>query len=169
MLFDEHVLLLERLQVLETEISYLSARSAAAIKERSAAVSQALQSLADLLTAHARKEDEAIFPVLRAGLDMPSFWASIEREDRQLQEQLAGLEDALGEWLAAGWWRARGARTRFLAHGFGLLELLREHIRNEESFLNGYARRHLTVGDCEEIARRLQALADEAAHPALIR
>lgn len=155
---QEHRLLLVKLQELEKEVEYLESWPVFYDSGRIAATEELLETLVKDLTVHESKEEEAVFPVLRAAVDFQPLWAAIMLQDKEVRFLLPALMEAWHQWTTASWNSARLARLEFVKQAERLVQLLREHIYEEESFLFGYADRHLTVTEKEEIARRMREL-----------
>ena len=73
----EHRLLLAQLQALADEIDYFAARPTAMVRERQDAIAGLLQVLVRDLEAHGRREDGALFPVLREAVTFCTVAVSI--------------------------------------------------------------------------------------------
>lgn len=155
---QEHRLLLVKLHELEKEVEYLESWPVFYDSGRIAATEDLLETLVKELTAHERKEEEAVFPVLRAAVDFQPLWAAIMLQDKEVRFLLPALMEAWRQWTTASWNSARLARMEFVKQAERLVQILREHIYEEESFLFGYADRHLTVSEKEDIARRMREL-----------
>jgi regulator of cell morphogenesis and NO signaling len=171
-LLDEHVELMSRFEPLRRGVRLLAERGEAAVPEVlpvMADVSRIMQS--DLL-AHARREDNALFPAVEAALgEQYGPTVVMRQEHRDIHANAELFRDTLRELnqvqhpaIEAGSARlgqlaATGASAEVLrATGAELLRLIDDHFAKEQEILFPVAREILDRSTLRDVARRMDEL-----------
>jgi len=123
------------------------------------------------LLAHARREDEALFPVIERALNEKALTGEMRQEHRDIHAEadlfrvtLRQLNEVEHPAIVAGGaqlGRLAGADAgaqALRAAGAELIRLLDEHFRKEEEILFPMAREVLDLAELEEISRQMDAL-----------
>jgi regulator of cell morphogenesis and NO signaling len=171
LLLEEHAAIMAEVAPLRRAVADLERRGEAALPGARAALAAVGEMMGTRLLAHARREDEALFPALEQvfGGSGPTAVMRLEHQEihaqaetfrrtlRELEEVehpaiVAGGE-ALRTMVAAG---ASAAALR--ATGAEIVRLLDLHFAKEEDILFPMARQLLSRQALEEVARRFEAL-----------
>ena len=171
-LLEEHREIMNVIADLRSAVSALDARGDAAVAGALPALAAAGRMMATRLLAHARKEDEALFPALERALGEGSGPTAVMREEhREIHEHAARFRTTLRELeeiehpaIVRG-----GAELRALAATGGdaralreaasrVIELLDLHFRKEEEILFPMAREVLGPRELDDVARAMDAL-----------
>ena len=174
-LLEEHRTIMARVEDLRRAVTVLGRRGEAALPE----VFPALEALGVMmnteLAAHARREDEALFPALEAVFGASGGPTRVMREEhRAIHGQAERFRTTLRELnevehpaiVEAGarlrtLTAASGSASDLRATGATILELLDLHFAKEEDILFPMAREVLTPEAMLAIARRMEELDSE--------
>lgn len=170
-LLREHRGIMRQVAELRGAVQALSERGEGAL----ATVRPVLQGTARMieseLLAHARREDDALFPAVERALREEGLTGQMRQEHRDIHAEadrfratLRRLNEVehpaivaggarLGELAAAG-----GGAEVLRAAGAELIRLLDEHFQKEEEILFPMAREVLDSAELDEIARAMDAL-----------
>jgi iron-sulfur cluster repair protein YtfE (RIC family) len=171
-LLQEHEAIIREVAKLRVALATLGSEGAAALPRVLPALRAAVGWLDHELPAHARREDEALFPVLERELgesggptevmraEHRAIHAQAERMRATLRElnevqhpALVRAGEAIKQLAAAG-----DDAAALRASTSGIIALLDEHFAKEEDILFPMAREFLTPQALEEIARRIDEL-----------
>jgi iron-sulfur cluster repair protein YtfE (RIC family) len=171
-LLEEHREIMARIAELRAAVRALETRGEAAVPEALPALANAARMMATRLLAHARKEDEALFPALESvfgGVAGPTAMMREEHRDIHAQADrfrrtLHELEQVEHPAIVAG-----GAELGALAAGGGaaadlrdagrrVIDLLDLHFEKEERILFPMAREVLSPAAMAGVARAMDAL-----------
>ena len=173
-LLAEHRVIMERVADLRRAVSALERRGAAAVPD----VLPALEAVGALmgreLLAHARREDEALFPALEEAFGAADTPTSVMREEHRaiharadlFRRTLQQLNEVEHPAIVAG-----GARLRALTAAVGQVEdlhavareillLLDAHFAKEEEILFPMARQILSPQTLEQVAAAMERIDD---------
>lgn len=170
-LLQEHRSIMRTIADLRTAVQALATRGDDALAEVRPALQAAVRMIESELHAHARREDDAMFPVVervmaeRALLEqMRDEHRSIHTEADRFRATLHELHEVEHPAIVAGGERlsglvAAGAGSAALqAIAAGLIRQLDDHFRKEEEILFPMAREVLEPDELDEIARAMEAL-----------
>jgi iron-sulfur cluster repair protein YtfE (RIC family) len=175
-LLDDHVEIMAEIAKLRAAVADLEARGDAALASARPALAAAGRMMATRLLAHARKEDEALFPAVEEVLGADSSPTAVMREEhREIHAEAARFRETLRELnevehpaIVAGGASLRrlteaGAGSAELARtGAEIVRLLDLHFGKEEQILFPMCRDLLSPARSAEIARHMEAIAMEA-------
>ncbi len=176
-LLIEHRSIMRQVAELREAVRRLGAEGPAGLPEALPALRGTVRMIERELLAHARREDEALFPALErvfgtAGTPtavMRHEHAAIHAEAERFRATLRQLEEVehpaivrAGSELA-GLAAAGGDAAALRATGAAIVQLLDQHFAKEEEILFPMAREILEPEDLAEVARRMDAL--DAADP----
>ena len=170
-LLAEHEEIMAEVAGLRRAVRDLAARGEAALPEATPALERAGRMLATGLLAHARREDEALFPALEQVLGAGGPTGVMRLEHEAIHEQAALFRRTLRELnevehpaIVEGGGRLRtlvaaGADAAALgATGAEIVRLLDLHFSKEETILFPMARQMLSPEALEDVALRIEAL-----------
>jgi regulator of cell morphogenesis and NO signaling len=171
-LLEEHMQIMAQIDGLRGAVRALESRGEAAVPETRPALAGAGRMMATQLLAHARREDEALFPALERVFGSGSGPTAVMRlEHRAIhaqaelyRETLRELEQVEHPAIVAG-----GAELLALAAEGGgaarlrdaarhIIELLELHFAKEEEILFPMAREMLSPADLAAVALKMEAL-----------
>ncbi len=159
----EHQEVLSQLDTLEVAIVEL-AKEQAGIDSEALRVSEAvIQFLDKDLDIHFRKEEEVLFPALSGYVGReggPIGVMLMEHED--LRRSLHAFRNALGIFRAEP---QPASRENVLKGGYGLISLLRLHIKKEDNCLFLMAGSYLNRTRLREMGAEMQAMVKESSSP----
>jgi len=172
LLLGEHRVIMAQIDELRAAVRDLAKRGEAAVPDALPALGRAGHMMATRLLAHARKEDEALFPALEQVLGSGTGPVAVMRmEHRAIHAQadlfrrtLHELEQVEHPAIVAG-----GAELRELAAAGGsaaklhdtaehIIQLLDLHFGKEEDILFPMARQVLSGEDLAGVAKKMEAL-----------
>jgi iron-sulfur cluster repair protein YtfE (RIC family) len=171
-LLEEHRDIMARIAELRAAVRALEARGEAAVPEALPALASAARMMSTRLLAHARKEDEALFPALESAFGGIAGPTAIMREEHRdihaqadrFRRTLRELEQVEHPAIVAG-----GVELRALAAGGAaaaelrdaarrVIDLLDLHFEKEERILFPMAREVLSSRAMADVARAMDAL-----------
>ena len=171
-LLAEHRAIMGRVDDLRTAVAELARRGDAALPDAMPALEAAGRMMATDLPAHARREDEALFPALEAALGEGATPAAVMREEHRaihdradlFRRTLHELDDvehpaiaALGRTLRD--LAAQGGGAEALRRAAeAVIELLDAHFAKEEQILFPMAREVLAPDELARVAESMEAL-----------
>jgi iron-sulfur cluster repair protein YtfE (RIC family) len=172
-LLEEHREIMAELEGLRAAVRDLAARGEAAVPGALPALERAGQMMASRLLAHARREDEALFPAIEAELGGGAGPTAVMREEhRAIHSQAERFRRTLHELEAVEHPAivAGGAELSALASRGGSAARLREaaehviqlldlHFGKEEDILFPMAREVLSREALAAVAARMEAIA----------
>ncbi len=171
-LLAEHERIMEQVAELRRALRDLETRGDAAIPAALPALQAVGRMMATELEAHARREDEALFPALEAVFGREGTPTAVMRREHQdihgeaerFRELLHLLNEVEHPAIEEGGERLRvqvsaGApATELLRTGTEIVRLLDAHFGKEEQVLFPMARALLSDDDLQRVARRMEAL-----------
>ena len=174
-LLEEHRDIMARVDPLRRAVEDLGRRGEAALRDEVPVLEAVGAMMRTDLIAHARREDEALFPALEAlfgdagtpTLVMREEHRAIHARANQFRRTLHELNEVEHPAIVAGGERLRalaatGARAEDLrAVGAEIIELLDLHFRKEEEILFPMAREVLTADAMREVGRRMDEIEAE--------
>lgn len=175
-LLAEHREIMGGFEPLRRAVAALEARGEAAIAEALPALAAAARLMATRLRAHARKEDDALFPALERVFGEGAGATAVMRDEHReihahaerFRATLRELEEvehpailAGGAELAALAAGAGAGAARLAAAARGVLDLLDAHFAKEEEVLFPMAREVLPPEELRAVAARMEALGRE--------
>lgn len=178
-LLEEHQAIMARVDELRRAVADLRRRGETALPE-GLPVLEAVSAMMDTeLVAHARREDEALFPALEAIFGATETPTAVMREEHRaiharaqlFHRTLHELNQVEHPAIVAGGERlraiaAQGGRPEDLsAIGAEIIELLDLHFRKEEEILFPMAREVLSSEALREVARRMEEIVPERTGP----
>ena len=171
-LLEEHRAIMARVEDLRRAVVALNHRGEAALPEVRAALEAVSEMMSTELIAHARREDEALFPALEAVFGPAGGPTFVMREEhRAIHGQADRFRKTLHELnevehpaiVAAGarlrtLTAERGSASDLRVIGATILELLDLHFGKEEDILFPMAREVLSPEAMRGVARRMEDL-----------
>jgi hemerythrin-like domain-containing protein len=170
-LLEEHRAIMAQIEPLRRAVRDLEARGDAAIQGSLAALEAVGRMMATELLAHARREDEALFPALESVFGGGGPTAVMRQEHRDIHAQAERFRATLRELeevehpaiVASGaklrTMAARGASASDLrATSLEVIRLLDLHFAKEEDILFPMARQLLSDEALAEVARKFESL-----------
>jgi len=171
-LLEEHNAIMARVEALRRAVTALNHRGEAALSEVRAALEAVSEMMSTELIAHARREDEALFPALEAVFGPGGGPTSVMREEhRAIHGQADRFRKTLHELnevehpaiVAAGarlrtLTAERGSASDLRVIGATILELLDLHFGKEEDILFPMAREVLSPEAMRAVARKMDEL-----------
>ena len=171
-LLEEHRAIMARVEDLRRAVAALNHRGEAALPEVRAALEAVSEMMSTELIAHARREDEALFPALEAVFGPAGGPTFVMREEhRAIHGQADRFRKTLHELnevehpaiVAAGarlrtLTAERGSASDLRVIGATILELLDLHFGKEEDILFPMAREVLSPEAMRGVARRMEDL-----------
>jgi regulator of cell morphogenesis and NO signaling len=166
LLLEEHAAIMAEVAPLRRAVADLKRRGEAALPGARAALAAVGEMMGTRLLAHARREDEALFPALEQvfGGSGPTAVMRLEHQAETFRRTLRELEEVEHPAIVAGGEALRtmvaaGASAGALrATGAEIIRLLDLHFAKEEDILFPMARQLLSRQALEEVARRFEAL-----------
>lgn len=171
-LLEEHTAIMTEMAELRRAVRDLTERGEAALPAASGALASVSRMMATQLLAHARREDEALFPALEqifGAEDGPT--AVMRREHQEIHAQAALFRQTLHELnqvehpaIVAGGARlaslvASGSSADALrAAGAEIIRLLDLHFSKEEAILFPMARQMLSPEALDDVARSMETI-----------
>jgi hemerythrin-like domain-containing protein len=171
-LLEEHRVIMAQLEPLRRAVLDLEARGDVAIEKSLATLESVGHMMGTELLAHARREDEALFPALEAVFGAGGGPTDVMRQEHRdihaqaerFRNTLRELEDVEHPAIVAG-----GAKLRTMAMGgataddlrvtsLEVIRLLDAHFAKEEDILFPMARQVLSDEAMAEVARKIEAL-----------
>jgi iron-sulfur cluster repair protein YtfE (RIC family) len=171
-LLAEHRELMAQFERLRRALDDLHCRGDAARQEALATLAAVSQVMKTELVAHARREDQALFPALEAVFGAVGTPTAVMREEHRgihdragrFRATLAELNQVEHPAIVAGGERLRaltregGSAAELHAIGFELLGLIELHFAKEEDILFPMAREVLAPAALREVALRMDVL-----------
>jgi regulator of cell morphogenesis and NO signaling len=166
----EHQGIMRQVADLRGAVRALAERGEQALPEVRPVLQATVRMIEIELLAHARREDDALFPALERALSEASLTGEMRREHRDIHAEadrfratLRQLNEVEHPAIVAG-----GARLGALAEagepealrgtGAALIRLLDEHFQKEEEILFPMAREVLDPSQLEAVSRAMDAL-----------
>jgi iron-sulfur cluster repair protein YtfE (RIC family) len=171
-LLEEHRAIMAEVENLRRAVAELGRRGDAALPEVKPALDALVAMMSAELVAHARREDEALFPALEAVFGAYGGPTRVMREEhRAIHGQAERFRKTLHELnevehpaiVAAGTrlrtlTAARGSAADLRAIGGTIVELLDLHFGKEEDILFPMAREVLSAEAMRAVARKMEEL-----------
>ena len=167
-LLQEHRSIMRTIAGLRTAVQALATRGDAALAETRPALEGTVRMIESELHAHARREDDAMFPVVERAMVERALLEEMRDEHRRIHggadrfvATLRELHEVEHPAIVAGGERlsglvATGAGAAALrATAAELIRQLDDHFRKEEEILFPMAREVLEAGELEEVARAM--------------
>jgi regulator of cell morphogenesis and NO signaling len=168
----EHQGIMRQVDDLRVAVRALQERGPAALAEALPALRGTARMIETELLAHARREDEALFPAIERVLgDTAGPTVVMRMEHRDIHAQadlfratLKQLNEVEHPAIVAGGERLKGLAARgddaaaLLASGAEIVRLLDEHFGKEEHILFPMTREVLEPEELDEVSRRMDAL-----------
>jgi hemerythrin-like domain-containing protein len=169
-LLQEHVRIMRQVSDLRRAVKTLGERGEGALTELRPALQGTVRMIETELLAHARREDDALFPAIERALDVAEMTGQMRQEHRDIHAEadrfrttlrelnetehpaIVASQERLGALAATG--GAESLRTTAAE----LIRLLDDHFRKEEEVLFPMARGVLEARELENVARALEAL-----------
>lgn len=170
-LLREHREIMRQVAELRGALRALAERREDALEETRLVFLGTARMIETELLAHARREDEALFPAVARALEDGSLTDQMKLEHRDIHAEADRFRGTLRELhqvehpaIVAGGARlgqlaSAGSSVEILrTSGAELIRLLDEHFRKEEEILFPMAREALTSTELDEVARAMDAL-----------
>jgi iron-sulfur cluster repair protein YtfE (RIC family) len=171
-LLDEHRAIMERLNDLRRAVAELGRRGDAALPEAMPALEALSVMMGTELVAHARREDEGLFPALEAVFGTSGTPTRVMRDEHgaihgqadRFRKTLHELNEVEHPAIVAAGARlssltaSSGSADDLRAIGATILELVDLHFAKEEDILFPMAREVLTPEAMLAVARRMEEL-----------
>lgn len=171
-LLEEHRAIMAQVEALRRAVRDLESRGDAAVEGSRAALRAAGHMMAGELLAHARREDEALFPALEAVFGTGGGPTAVMRQEhREIHAQagrfrttLRELEEVEHPAIVAGGAKLRtvvaaeASAEDLLAASHEVIRLLDLHFAKEEDILFPMARQVLSAEAMAGVAREIEAL-----------
>lgn len=166
----EHQGIMRQVADLRVAVRALAERGEAALAEVRPVLRGTVRMIETELLAHARREDDALFPVIERALNEEGMTGQMRQEHRDIHAEADRFRATLRELnevehpaIVAGGARlgelvATGGAEALRATGAELIRLLEEHFRKEEEVLFPMAREVLEPEELEAVARAMDAL-----------
>ena len=177
-LLNDHVEIMAQLARLRVAIADLEAHGDEALDRTRPALASVASMLGTQLLAHARKEDEALYPAVEAVLGEGVGPTPGMREDhREIHAEAARFRQTFREMNQRGTPASAGPETpavpvtspasaaELARRGAEVTRLLDLHFEKEEQGLFPMCRELLTPAECEAIGRRMEEIEAESAYP----
>jgi iron-sulfur cluster repair protein YtfE (RIC family) len=171
-LLDEHRAIMAGVAPLRRAVADLNRHGEAALVEALPALEAVSRMMATDLLAHARREDEVLFPALEAALGTTATPTAVMREEHRVihgeadlfHRTLRELNEVEHPALVAGGERLRtltatgGTAEALRQTAETIIELLDQHFAKEEAILFPMARQVLSAEAMREVGQRMAAL-----------
>lgn len=174
-LLREHVLIMREIAELRGAVRALAERGERALDEVRPALQGTVRMIESELLAHARREDDALFPAIEHALNEKALTGQMRDEHRDIHSEadrfratLRQLEEVDHPAIVEGGSRLRelaaagGGAEVLRATGAELIRLLDDHFRKEEEILFPMARDVLDADDLDDVARAMDRLDRES-------
>jgi iron-sulfur cluster repair protein YtfE (RIC family) len=177
-LLNDHIEIMAQVARLRAAVADLEAHGDEALDRTRPALASVASMMATQLLAHARKEDEALFPAVEAVLGEGAGPTPVMREEhREIHAEAARFRATLRELnevehpaivaggeslgrLVAG----RASAAELARTGAEVARLLDQHFEKEEQVLFPMCRELLSPRECEAIGRRMEEIEAESAY-----
>lgn len=169
-LLQEHVLIMRQVADLRSAVQTLAERGEGALPELRPALQGTVRMIETELLAHARREDDALFPAIERALDVTEMTGQMRQEHRDIHAEADRFRATLRELnetehpaivasqARLGELAATGGAESLRATAAELIRLLDDHFRKEEEVLFPMARGVLEAKELESVAREMEAL-----------
>jgi len=169
-LLSEHQVIMRQVSELRGAVKLLEEQGAGGLAEARPMLQRTVRMIELELLAHARREDDALFPAIERALSEDGMTREMRREHRDIHAEADRFRDTLRQLnevehpaIVAG-----GARLGELTlagdaevlreTGSELIRLLDEHFFKEEEILFPMARDYLGSSELDAVSRAMEAL-----------
>lgn len=169
-LLDEHKTIMRQVADLRGAVKALGERGDAALAELRPALQGTVRMIETELLAHARREDDALFPAVERALDVAEMTGQMRQEHRDIHAEADRFRATLRELnevehpaIVAGQARldalaATGGADALRESAAELIRMLDDHFHKEEEVLFPMARGVLEDAELQKIARAMEEL-----------
>lgn len=169
-LLAEHQAIMRQVSELRGAVKLLEERGAGSLAEVRPMLQRTVRMIEEELLAHARREDEALFPAIERALSEDVMTREMRREHRDIHREADRFRVTLRELnevehpaivssgARLGALTPTGDAGALRETGAELIRLLDEHFFKEEEILFPMARNFLDSSALEDVSRAMEAL-----------